>query len=467
MPQRTRRLIAPFALALAAASADLPAQGGPPPEVRAAVHAIEGMLLGTDEASLKTFLDERVATAFRSRVGTDTLLARMRAMRQAVGGRIDDVGVRRSQDGMTLELSGVRDVEINFDLDANAKITRLDLAPPPASGGPGGATARPPTSYEAAVTGLTWESLASGLDRAVADGFSGVFLARRDGREVLRNAYGAADRSTGRRNTVETIFGIGSTPIDFTRTGILLLAQRGRLAMDDSIGKFFPDVPADKRGMTLRHLMRGRSGLPDFHDIPGKDWDADLAWIDRETAVRRILAQPLLFAPGAREEPSHSAAGLLAAVIEIVSAKSYQEFVRAEILAPLGMTRTGFYGESLGLGVDEFAVGYGASAAGVPNIPPNWGPTSWLVMGSGGMFSTLGDMERFYAAIEAGRLLTGEWARWQQGAVLDVGGSDRGFFIARSTNGQGTQVLYMMNGEGRAPASRALLRSVERLVEPR
>jgi CubicO group peptidase (beta-lactamase class C family) len=466
MPQMSRRLIPWLLVALLARPDALPAQGGPPPEVRAAVQSIEQMLLGSDEASLKAFLEARVAPAFRTRVGSDSLVARMRAMRQAVGGRIDDVGVMRTPDGMTLQLSGAREVAIDFDLDADARITRLELAPTPGRGAPGRAGAAP-TALEAAVTGMTWETLASSLDRAETAGFSGVFLARRDGRDVLRRAYGLADRANDRRNALETVFGIGSTPIDFTRVGILLLAQRGRLAMDDSIGKYFANVPADKRGMTLRHLMSGRSGLPDFHDIPAQDWDPDLAWIDRETAVRRILAQPLLFAPGTRDQHSHSAFGLLAAAIEIVSGKSYQEFTRQEILAPLGMSRTGFYGESLGLGVGDFAVGYGASAVGVPNIPPNWGPTSWLVMGSGGMFSTLGDMERFYAAVEAGRLLTGEWARWLQGPGVDVGGSDRGFFILRATNGRGTQVLYLMNGEGRAPAARALMRSVEQLVEPR
>jgi CubicO group peptidase (beta-lactamase class C family) len=260
------------------------------------------------------------------------------------------------------------------------------------------------------------------------------------------------------------VYGIGSTPIDFTVTAIMMLGQRGKLALDDSIGKYFAAVPADKRGITLRHLLTRRSGLQNFHHLPSVDWDPDLAWVDRETAVQRILAQPLLFAPGQGEEHSHSGFGLLAAVVEIVSAQSYRSFVHNEIFAPLSMQRTGFYGETLGLPLAEFATGYGASSVGLPNIPPNWGPTSWLVMGSGGMFSTLADMERYYAAIEAGRLLTGSWAEWQQGPSAGAGGSDRGFYIFRASDGRGTQIMFLMNGEGRASAARALSRAVERLV---
>jgi len=453
-PSARTLLVALGAAALALGGTNAGAQGGPPPEVRAAIQSVEQMLLGTDEASLRAFVESRLASSFRTQVAEDSLLARLRAMRRAVGGRIDDVSVERTDAGLRLMLSGATEVTLLVALDGDARIVRLERemrAP------------APPSGLEAAVADLTWETLGEAMRRAEAAGFSGVMLARRDGREVLRAAYGLADRDARRRNEVNTVFGIGSTPIDFTVTGILLLGQRGLLALDDPVSKYLGQVPADKRALTLRHLMTGRSGLPDFHHVPA-DWDADLAWIDRATAVRRVLEAPLLFAPGAGEQHSHSAFGLLAAVIEVVSKKDYAAFTRTEILEPLGMTRTGFYGETLGLSVSDFATGYGASSVGLPNIPPNWGPTSWLVMGSGGMFSTLGDLDRYYAAMESGRLLTGEWARWGAGERVGAGGSDRGFFILRAANGRGTDVMFLMNGEGRDSGARVLSRAVERLA---
>jgi len=441
--------------ALPAVAGPAAAQGGPPPEVRTAIQAIVQMLEGDDDASLRTFAAGRLAPVYRDRYTEEALFAHLKDLRREVGGPVGGVSAERDPDGIRLILSGKQEVTIKLDLTPDGLVTRLEL-------GSAGAAVRP--SPDAPASAVTWQSLPAELRRLSETGLSGVVLAHRDGREVLRETYGLADRETGRRTALTTVYDIGSTPIDFTVTGIMLLGQRGQLTLDDSIGRFFSDVPVDKRAITIRHLLTGRSGLRDFHDVPGTDWDPDLAWVDRETAIRRILSGPLLFAPGQGEEHSHSAFGVLAAVMEIVSGRSYQDYVRAEMFEPLGMTRTGFYGERMGLSADDFAVGYGSSSVGVPNIPPNWGPTSWLVMGSGGMFSALDDMARYYAAIESGRLVTGEWAALQQGERVGVGGTDRGFFIFRATNGRGSQVLLIVNAESRAPATRALTRSISRMV---
>jgi CubicO group peptidase (beta-lactamase class C family) len=451
-----------FSIAVALAALLIPAapqvsaaQGGPPPEVRAAIQEIVNMLKGNDDASLRSFAGERMAPAYRASMSEEALFTHLRSLRALLGPSVGAIGVERGPDGLTLVMEGDSTVAINFDLDDSFRVTKLGRGEAPSAEQSG-----PPSPWDAA----TWENLGSHFRRWEGEGFSGVVLAHRSGKPQLKEAYGSADPASNRRTAINTIYGIGSTPIDFTRTGILLLAQRKQLSLDDSIGKYWPETPAEKRGMTLTHLMTGRSGLPDFHGVSGVDWDADLAWIDRATAVKRILAQPQLFAPGTREAHSHSAFGLLAAVIEIVSDKTYQEFVRSEMLIPLGMTRTGFNGERGGFTVDDFAFGAGPSFVGVPNIPPNWGPTSWLIMGSGGMYSTLDDMAKYYEGIEKGRILTGEWANWQRGETVSVGGSERGFFIFRVANGRGDSVLGLMNGEGRSAATRGMMRAVERLV---
>ena len=430
------------------------AQNGPPPHVRAAIQSVERMVEGSGDDTLETFAAEKLAPAYRASFTPEALLAHLRKLREAVGGSIGAVSVERDPDGLRLQISGMKEATFRVVVEPSGLISKLELLETPPE----------PPSPEAAIwASTTWESLASDFERAEGAGWSGVALVKHDGREILRRTYGLADKASARKTAADTIYCIGSTPIDFTVTGIMLLGQRGKLTLDDPIAKFFPDAPADKRAITVRQLLTGKSGLPNFHHLP-TDGDADLAWIDRDGAVKRILAQPLLFAPGQGEAHSHSAFGLLAAVIEVVSGERYPDFVKKEILKPTGMTRTGFYGESLGLPASEFAVGYGESAVGVPNIPPNWGPTSWLVMGSGGMFSTLPDMDRYYGAIAAGKLLTGEWAKWQQGDGVGVGGSDRGYFIFHATNGKGNEALFLMNGEGRAPATRAMTRTLGTLV---
>ncbi|MCA9289987.1 MAG: serine hydrolase [Phycisphaerales bacterium] len=290
---------------------------------------------------------------------------------------------------------------------------------------------------------LTWDTLDARLDDAAASGVNGVFLVVRDDRIVVHRAMGRANRELDIPMSTGTIFAIGSTPIDFTRAGILLLAEQGRLRLTDPITRFLDQVPPDKRTITIEHLMDGASGLPDFHDLPG-DADPDHTWIDRDEAVRRILAQPLLFEPGTDERHSHSAWGLLAAIIEIASTQSYPEFTRRHLLEPAGMRDTGFFGEPLA--DTRTAIGYGTRRDGTVNAPPYWGPTSWLVMGSGGQTSTAGDMLRWHRALRNGLILNPESLdRYfaMPGAVMN-GGDAYGFEILY-TQGPGTMAIMLTN----------------------
>ncbi|GAA4854715.1 hypothetical protein GCM10023332_02860 [Luteimonas vadosa] len=427
------------------------AQGGPPPALRDAISAVEAMLGGTDEASLSAFAEQRLAPAYRARLG-EGATAHLRALREAAREALGDVAVEMEEDGLHLVISDTRFADYRLAIDDAGLLTALELV-------------KSGVAVVPAAPALTWESLPGALREAEARGFSGVVSATRDGRPVLRQAYGLADRERRRATKLDTIYGIGSAPIDFTVTATYLLVQRGRLSLDDRIGKFIPGVPADRSAMTIGHLLGGRSGLPDF-PAQESDWDADLAWIDRDTFVARVMAQPLLFAPGTASAHSHGAYGLLAAIIELATGERYRDFIQREILDVAGMRRTGFYGDRKEFSLDDFAVGYGPSSVGLPNIPPNWGPTSWLVMGSGGMYSTLEDMQRFHDAISAGRILRDPWRAEQAGPRVGVDGSDRGYHHFHAFDGKGNRIELLMNGEGRTEQMRALQRAMEQLVEP-
>lgn len=201
--------------------------------------------------------------------------------------------------------------------------------------------------------------------------------------------------------------------------------------------------------------MTGASGLPDFVHTDA-DWNPDLAWEDRVGMEQRILSSRLRFAPGQGRAHGHAAFGLLAALIERVSGLTYYAFIRQNFLDPAGMTRTGLYGETRGLNVRDFAVGPGPSIVGVPNIPPNWGPTSWLIMGSGGMYSTLEDMQRFYEYVRSGAVLQGEYLERYRHPTIGVGGSDQGFYLLYATNGSDGTALMLSNMEGRSSEIRGL-----------
>ena len=404
----------------------------------------------TPDSALALLDSLNFSAAFRERTPRPERLELVRKIGR-VAAQAADVRVNEDDAGVHIRLGGgggpPQEVLLTFDDHPPFGILTLSIR-----AGTGDAPA--------AASAIAWDDIAKRVREAEAAGLAGQILVRRGGRVLLRESFGLADQASNRRTSANEIYCIGSTPIDFTSTAAQLLAARGKLDLDAPVSRYLPNVPSDKATLTSRMILDGKSGLPNFHGTSA-DWDQDLAWIDRATAVRRILAMPLLSAPGTERSPSHSAFGLLAAVIEAASGTTYPEFVRGEILKPLGMTRTGFYGETLGLSAADFATGYGTRSAGLPNIPPNWGPTSWLVMGSGGMFSTLDDLQRFYDGMAAGTLFGDGRSRARAGAT--VGGSDRGFYVTHIDNGKGDQILLMTNVQ-RSPSLEPLARGLMALV---
>jgi CubicO group peptidase (beta-lactamase class C family) len=294
---------------------------------------------------------------------------------------------------------------------------------------------------------VTWDTLESRMKWEADHGFSGVVLVARDGKIAFHQAYGMANRDKSIAMRPDTILAIGSTPIDFTKAGILLLAERGKLDLSDLLSKHIPNVPNDKKTITIEHLMTGRSGLPNFHDLP-TDRDRDHSWIDRDESVRRILGQKLLFEPGKGRQHSHSAWGLLAAIIEIVSGQNYPDFTREHLFKPAGMNDTGFFGEPIP--EERLAIGYGPRKDGTINAPPYWGKTSWLVMGSGGQVSTAEDMWRWAQAVRNGTLLKPDSVkRYGPPDQMLAGGDVYGFEILYTGSPQSFMVVMTNAGSAR------------------
>jgi CubicO group peptidase (beta-lactamase class C family) len=309
---------------------------------------------------------------------------------------------------------------------------------------------RPGSSFD--LPPLTWETLEERMALEAEAGFSGSVLVVRDGEVVFDRAYGMANRAAGIPNRPDTIYCVGSTPIDFTKAGILMLWEAGKVRLDDPITKYFDNVPADKRGITIEHLMTGQSGLRNFHDIP-TDRDPDHSYIDRDEAMRRIFSFPLLFEPGEGNAHSHSAWGVVAAIIEIVTGQTYDDFTRERLLGPAGMDDTFNYGKPIP--TERMAVGYSEVQDGEINAPPYWGPTSWLVKGSGGMVSTTRDMHRWHQALYGGLLSERALRLYDVGpGGYNEGGSQYGYVIC-STEGRNTRFYLISNAlENRARVAR-------------
>jgi CubicO group peptidase (beta-lactamase class C family) len=402
--------------------------------------AIEGLINSRGDQSLRQFCEDHLAPAYRDSFAPGELEALLQRIRAACA----DFG------GVLAEPLGDDSTRLTFLTEASetSVVFRLQPEPPHLIVGLSLQAARTTEQSKVDIPPLHWDTLEQDLEAVARAGFSGTVLVVHGGKIVLHQGYGAANREQGLPNTTQTIFAIGSVPIDFTRAAILKLAALGKLQLTDPITRFLGGVPPDKSTITIEQLMTGRSGLPDFHHIPGVDADPDLAWIDRPTAISRILNQKLLFAPGQDEAHSHSAWVLLAAIVEIVSGQPYGAFLRQHFFSPAGMTRTGNHEDLAGFADDQFAVGYEGQSAGRLNIPKYWGRTSWLVMGSGGMASTPHDLYLWLQAIRQGKTLSAPYAaKYWTGGVL-AGGDDRGFFCLY-TEGPDDLMIMCSNAHSR------------------
>ncbi len=231
-------------------------------------------------------------------------------------------------------------------------------------------------------------------------GFAGVVLIARDGTPLLAQGYGLADRERGIRWTPATVSTIGSVTKQFTGAGILKLQEDGFLGVNDSISKYFHDAPEDKRAITLHHLLTHSSGLLDPEKIG--DWDP----IGRDEYVRLVLDQPLAFFPGKGYEYANANFSLLAAIIEQLTGKPYEKFIRERLFIPCGMYETGHVLPAWGDG--RMAQGYrGNNLWGtVLGRPMAEDGPYWGLRGNGGIHSTAYDMLRWAQALIEGRVLS-------------------------------------------------------------
>jgi CubicO group peptidase (beta-lactamase class C family) len=417
--------------------------------------AIEKMVNSSGEKTLKQFIDDHFSQEFKEAFSLEQHLEELQKIRTRCANAANIMWERLGENG----------ISITFENEEGTRtLLRFRIQTSPPYKIVGMAMEEGGRREKAQIEPVTWETLEDRLQKEEAEGFSGVVLIVRDDRVILHKGYGLANKECRIPNSIETVFAIGSTPIDFTKAAVLKLSDLGQLRLSDPIGKFLPDIPEDKQSMTIEHLMTGRSGLPNFHHIPGQDEDYDLTWIDRQTALDRILGQKLLFAPGKGEQHSHSAWVLLAAIMEIVSGKSYKEFLEEHFFVPAGMERTGLYQDAAAFREEEVAVGDSPNKTGKINAPQYWGQTSWLVMGSGGMVSNPGDLYKWIQALRSGKLLSNESLKkyWSNGVL--AGGNDRGF-LCMYTEGPGSLMILCSNSHsGMNDRASGLGRALARLV---
>ncbi|WP_346950550.1 serine hydrolase domain-containing protein [Dyella sp.] len=224
-------------------------------------------------------------------------------------------------------------------------------------------------------------------------------LVLKDGKPLLRKAYGYADLEHGVAATPATNYRLASMSKQFTAAAILLLAEDGKLKLGDSVRRWLPSLPASDQGITIHHLLSHASGLIDYEDLMPPGTTRQL----NDGDVLRMLSAETrsYFAPGTGYRYSNSGYVLLGLIVERASGQRLPEFLRQRIFKPLHMDHT-LLREADGPQPAHRAYGYSQQDG-------RWVRTDQdltsATRGDGGIYSSIDDLARWDAALYDGRLL--------------------------------------------------------------
>lgn len=234
--------------------------------------------------------------------------------------------------------------------------------------------------------------------------FSGAVLLAHKGEVLHAAGYGLADREHGVANTPRTKFRIGSITKQFTAMSILILAEEGKLGVDDPIARHLPYCPEAWKGITIHHLLNHTSGIANLTSFPGNLRTTARLPLTLDEVVETFRSKPLDFAPGSQIAYSNSGYLLLGDIIERVSGMPYESFLKTRLFGPLEMADSGYdRNEAI---LPQRARGYGRRDG-------EWVGCTYLDMGyphaAGALYSTVEDLYRWDQALRAGRLVGPAW----------------------------------------------------------
>ena len=283
--------------------------------------------------------------------------------------------------------------------------------------------------------------LERGLRAWAHAGFSGSIAISVEGKLECVAAYGTAERDSGRANTPETVFSIGSITKAFTAAGILELAQDGKLSLSDRAGELLPQLRGPVADATVKQLLLHTSGLEGTHG-------QDHAPLSRDQAIASIGELEQAFAPGSRFLYSNAGYTLLALIVDRVTGTSYRDYIASQILRlPDGKLAGGFWdGQPAAPG--PRATGYledgSAGQAG------DFAGPYWAVDGNGGLAMTMPELATWSRALFAGKIIAPQAVQTitTPGFKTRAGRSETPGWVAFDKSAFGQRVFASAGGGG-------------------
>ena len=232
----------------------------------------------------------------------------------------------------------------------------------------------------------------------------------KDGKPVVQKAYGMADLEHDAPNRADTIFEAGSVSKQFTAAAVLLLAQEGKLSLDDPVRKYVPELPDYGAPLTIRHMLQHTSGLRDWGEIAAiAGWPRTTRVHTHEHVLDILSRQKALnFPSGTQYSYSNSGYNLSAIIVSRVSGKPFADFSQERIFTPLGMTKTSWRDDHTRI-VKGRAIAYEASGGGFRIEMPFEN-----VHGNGGLLTTVGDLLKWNENFVSPKVGNREFLKIQQ-----------------------------------------------------
>ena len=254
-------------------------------------------------------------------------------------------------------------------------------------------------------------------------GFAGSVMITVKGKPILAEGYGDAKRNPSVPWTPHTVSTTGSITKQFTAAAIMRLQEQGKLNVYDTLDKHFKDVPADKAGITLHHLLSHDSGIIDPPNYD--DFDENT----RDGYVHTVLDAPLNSEPGTTFEYANANFSLLGAIIEQIVGTNYETAMRKLIFEPAGMKYTGYTMPDYSNMV--VADGYieDEKWGSVLERPMADDGPYWALRANGGIYSNAVEMVQWGQALLDNKVLTAESrdAMWT-GHADESNGEGRSFY---------------------------------------
>jgi len=257
-----------------------------------------------------------------------------------------------------------------------------------------GAEAQPLTS--------SLDSLINNRLAAVAPGCA-VLVAKK-GKIIYEKGFGKADLELNVPVTPDMVFRLGSITKQYTAIAILQLVEQGKISLQDSIQKFIKDFPNKGHTITIENLLTHTSGIIDYESLDMKIPNVYRLDFPARQFVDSLEHHPLVFTPGSKFSYCNSNYFLLGYIIELITGKSYAEYMQQHIFTPIGLTNT-YYDDEKQV-IPNRVRGYGKWDNGKYQNADYIGLSQ--VYAAGALLSNVEDMFKWHQALYSYKLVRKE-----------------------------------------------------------